>query len=483
MSKTIAQTILLLCIITGTALSQNAKVIKLRFPDAFTAADAQALNASFSGIEKGDIFQVEIDNINLNLFEVSIGKRDTTLSMQLSVPTFGSFNADNLASAVSSLTQQGTGASTTPPAKNPGQMMTADIETGLNAIQPTDVGTALARIGDYEGDLKRYASVLDTIKKEIDDNVFAYNHCLIYSFIQPPVPPAKWNGFDVDTLYKIIADQRQHLADLSTHVSRLSKVYQAYFDSLPSKLVTPAVKSADAALKKAFDAFSTTMVAAQQSVSVDSSLNYIKSIASVLNNKETTYYSLPLQFSQEQTKLDITIQPRDLSSGQTYSTELVFPVKQDHFFGVSGGFFVSFLSTYPGGSYSPKQTMQTVNAKTDTGYTIVDENISAVEFGISALVDYGWRTDCSLLPFWQIGFGPAATVMDQQVKPRLMLSTGPAWGDDHYILLNVGAVLGYNDVLSKAYTVGGFYAIQPQNLTVPKLAASVYVSLSYLFYQ
>jgi membrane-anchored protein YejM (alkaline phosphatase superfamily) len=54
-------------------------------------------------INQGNLYNVVIKNINLNLHKVTINSKDSIISKALSTPTFGSLSLDALSSAVSNI--------------------------------------------------------------------------------------------------------------------------------------------------------------------------------------------------------------------------------------------------------------------------------------------------------------------------------------------------------------------------------------------
>jgi hypothetical protein len=188
--------------------------------------------------------------------------------------------------------------------------------------------------------------------------------------------------------------------------------------------------------------------------------------------KLETYASLPLQFSKEQATVKITIAPRENTEAyQVYSTQIVFPIIQSEFWGVSSGFYGGWIHSE---AYSTKRA----STSTDSSYSIINEKPSQFEVGISAMVRRGWSL--SEAAYLQIGIGPAVSIADK-LKPRMMFGVGLAWGGKQKLVWDIGVVFGYTDKLSNAYTLHDQYKTKPDNLTVSVLQSGVYTSLSYVF--
>lgn len=77
------------------------KIIRLDFKQMEFVNDNTIQKAS--GLKKGEIYRLEIDNINLNLFNVTIGKTDSTLKSDVKFPTFELIGLDAINSVVSSI--------------------------------------------------------------------------------------------------------------------------------------------------------------------------------------------------------------------------------------------------------------------------------------------------------------------------------------------------------------------------------------------
>jgi hypothetical protein len=83
------------CSSTGTSIP---KVIAFDFADRCTAPDLSKLK-----LKPNDFYTVRIDNLNLNLYQVSVSVSDTLLSTALPFPSFAGISTDGLSGLMSSL--------------------------------------------------------------------------------------------------------------------------------------------------------------------------------------------------------------------------------------------------------------------------------------------------------------------------------------------------------------------------------------------
>jgi len=99
--------ILFVTLLLFTIFEIRAQKVSFNFKD-------KTITGSLEDLKRGDYYNVEITNINMNLYKVSINNSDTTLESGLTLPSFGSFGTDALSSLLSSLSKLGGATSVLP---------------------------------------------------------------------------------------------------------------------------------------------------------------------------------------------------------------------------------------------------------------------------------------------------------------------------------------------------------------------------------
>lgn len=62
---------------------------------------------SLESLRQGDLFRLEIENLNLNLYKVSVGKSDAAVVKPTTIPGFGSFATNELSQFLTALSPLG----------------------------------------------------------------------------------------------------------------------------------------------------------------------------------------------------------------------------------------------------------------------------------------------------------------------------------------------------------------------------------------
>ena len=198
-----------------------------------------------------------------------------------------------------------------------------------------------------------------------------------------------------------------------------------------------------------------------------------KSDESTASNR--IYYSLPLQFTKEQTFLSINITPRKkddtTSDDQSYSTRLAFPFSKK-------GYNVTGVSYYCSGLYDETYSIQ---KPTDTTSIYNREPGSTREAGISVMYKAGTK----MIGDWfggHVSIGVGASIANN-IRPRILYGLGISIGKKHMFSFDFGGISGMVDRLSSAVDLGKAYSAKqlPSPITKQILETSYFLSLGYLF--
>ena len=427
-------------------LKSQTKIITINFK-----SKALPTVINVSDIKKGDFYQIQIDNINLNLFKVSLTTTDTVLTKPLQTPTFGnlfsSFSIDDVSKLITGLVNFTTSAS--------------DSSGGLSPqikIKPLDRSAAALlkslqdRMNEEQNRLELNEITAQAIRKKFDDLKMYLLKIRYKSYLLEN----ETSGFDIDNTLIDIEAIRIPLAALMASVAENKLSYQIFSQEneeaiAKDKKLTAKDKLISDIYKKFFDDLSK----AQETVSADSVNNLLSSTAAIQNNRANTYLSLPQQFFGEQSKVELSIVQRDEKTNlQNYSTQIMFPIKFRHYVTIGLSLYCSSLK---GDAYSLQNT--------SPNYKLVEENVNEAEIGFTTLMRFGtkfWKGDFVGAHF---SIGPGVSLTDK-VRPRLLFGGGLSFGNMHMFALDFGGIAGYINRLSRAYDISSTYKDKPENVTV-----------------
>jgi hypothetical protein len=430
--------------------------------------------STLNGLKQGDTYRLRIVNINLLLYKVALGVRDTTIATALPFPTLASGSLSDLTGLTAGLTALSTTAKA--PVKVGGQEA---FVLAKKAKPLTDKQKAKQQLDAYAKKLQGNVNKLTALNEKLNAALLLYSKKLTNSYLE------------YRYLNSLPATERASVADINAAATELAAIRtelntlrgeaaadnQAYLDNTAKfqKVIADDtdLKKEDDAAKATYKQFTEDLTKIEASIAADNVQKLLKSLTDAVNNSCLQYVSLPQQFTQQNAKLRINITPRSPDySVPEYHTQLVFPIDRQFFWGISSGLFVSRLYS---AAYSAKPNTS------GTSYTLVEENPGRFEFGPSAMLRGGYVLSKGPVPLGlQLGFGPALSV-GTKVRPRLLAGGGFSFGDLHKVLLDGGVAIGYVDRLSAAYDLTTGYTTAPDNAVVSVLRANFYVGLHYLF--
>jgi hypothetical protein len=422
---------------------------------------------SLASIQQGDFFCIEIDNINLNLYNVTIGKTDSAVSKPLQVPSFTTLGITDFTKLLIS-----------PFGSTIAPMEYAELKTPTEGGNPDVDSLFRATFNSLYKDISR----LQEIKHGIDSTVFKYNKYLIKAQLED-IDTAKnfepsWTS--LVTLYRTLDSLRTLIynlnkdATINSQTYNIARIDQTFIKAIKNDSTT--YKPFDSYLIQNFGALTASTSQTIDSLSAQKTFQYMSTLAGAKNNESSIYKSLPYQFKNEQTSLNIKIQPKPTSSLlQSYETVLTLPIENRMIWGISSGFYWGYQM--PNQAYSFKH-----NA--DSTYSLIPEETASTEIGLNAMVHFGYQiARIRKIPKigLELGFGPGLSISDK-IRPRLMGSIGLTIGNRNELLIDWGAIYGYVDKLSNAFDTSSHYITQPGNPVVSSLKQGWFLSVSYLFY-
>jgi len=425
---------------------------------------------SVNDIEQGDFFQIRINGINQNLFKVSLTTIDTILSIPQLTPTFGNFDLDALSKVISGISPLSTTLNESL------QKLTKSLSSlEENVLLPASVLLANAKIVERmereEDTLSMAKQTLEQIAVEIDDLKLGIYKLRLNSYkIDNPK-----STFNFDQALKDLEKMRKDIFDLKAKITSKKNSYETFSNNNKTQISKDAdLASNDKLIKDSYQKFLIAITEGQASISADKANEFLSYIIFIENNANNTYTSLPIQFMGEQSKVKISITPRDEKYNlQSYSTQITFP--QLNTYNVVG---ISFYgSTLHDKAYSTVKTK--INDST-FNFNFQEENVSKAELGVAAILRHGkkWNDENNLGVHFSIGAGVS---ISKNIKPRVLFGGGLSFGKKHMIAADLGGMVGYVDRLSSSIDISKTYLEKPENITVSKIGMGIFLSLGYTY--
>ncbi|MEO9887874.1 MAG: hypothetical protein ABJR05_05655 [Balneola sp.] len=193
-------------------------------------------------------------------------------------------------------------------------------------------------------------------------------------------------------------------------------------------------------------------------------------------NNTMTYSTLPQRFNGTKATISVVLTPRDSSYMlNTYSTKFVIEQKKSIYFGTGLSFYVAGLSD---------QNFSTVKktSATDTTYSVVAEDKTNFEVGISSLLRAGFyhQRDHKAEFGGHFSFGPGVSI-SEKVRPRILLGLGISIGSGkHAISIDGGSIFGSEQKKSNSINDGDVFSERPEKLTVSTPKISWFGSFGYM---
>jgi hypothetical protein len=428
-------------------------------------------DSQITDIRKGDWYQVEVININTNIYRVTVDGKDTSTQAALKVPTFGDFGIEALTSAISGLNALGgiiSMKSDPVDFKNnkSSELWDGDLEKG----KPSPTANELA-MNKSIVELKAMEAELGIIKRRIDD-VKLLQEKYVLTGLQMGPHQVLIDTTQYDLLYFIneIASIRKQVAELSEKCDKKQTEYYSAIDF--TKLADQKLTAKNDTILKSFAILRVTLDKAQESIDGTKTAELLKPIIEIQNNTASSYISLPYLYHGRDAKVTVDISPYNKDAKvQIFNTIIDFPVFKKTYSGISTGFFVSPLADH---AYSVIG-----QAGVDTSFQLVNENPGNLSFGVNALINFGRRfgeSNC----FYHFAFGPGLAISNK-ISPRLFFAPGLSFGSKHMLNIDLGITMGYVSRLSNAYSMDQTYSSKPESFLVSRFGYGMFVSVGYVF--
>ena len=440
----------------------------------FDFTDKKIMSSFPVDIEEGQYFQIIIDNINQNLYKISLTKTDSVLSKRQETPAFGAFNLDALSKLVAGISPLSTSLSIA----EMGEQFVA-VQKGTAAIDnrkekkkaPSLESKIESVIKKEEGTLAQYKTDIEDLARLIDElKLKVYKKRLNSYKSDNPSDP-----IDYDDALKQIEARRAEIISLNKKIIASKSAYATTSESL--KIPTyPTFAATDKNIKELYDKFIITLTTIESSINAEKANELLSPLVLIENNKNNTFTSFPIQFMGEQTRVLLSITPRDEKFNlNTYILPMTFPTKIKKY--TSAG--ISFY----GASIYDRAYSITEKPKTDTTtvYTFEkDDEVDKSELGLAAMLRYGRKLN------YKNNFGIHGSIgagisMTNKIKPRAFFGGGVSLGKKHMLALDAGLIAGYVDKHSNTIDTEIEYKKVPSNLTVARISYGVFGSIGYLY--
>ncbi len=472
------------CLMLGTIVKAQDTVPKVQAAVSKTIiidfASKPLPTLAVENIKPGEFYQIKIDNINQNLFKVSLTSADTVLSTPQQTPTFGKVDLDMFSKIITGIGPFATSVAQTQVADGALDIdrLAAYMEYMKYAtpgdVKPIKKKEIEERMTKEDGNLSRAKLSIDQIVARIDSLKLEVYKLKLYAL--KVTNPA--TTFNFTQALQAVENVRDSISALTADLSTKKKSYEAFSSDDKNKEIIAkdsALAKADDLIKKAYDKSLTALSELQASVSADKTYELLSQLVFIENNASNTYTSLPIQLNGERSKVNLSITPRDEKYNlQSYYTQIVFPQNIKPYTVVGLSFYGSNLHDK---AYSTIKTM--INDST-ASYSFKEEDLTKAEVGVAALLRFGTKFKNSD-KFGIHGSIGAGVSLSNKIKPRVLFGGGFSYGKKHMFALDFGGILGYVDRLSSAIDLSQAYLEKPETITVSKLRVGVFASIGYVY--
>jgi hypothetical protein len=403
-------------------------------------------------IQKGDFYQVEIDNINRNLYNVAILVKDSIIKPEFnSIPTFKDLltftGFDEFASTKNLLESGG--------------------EQSVGAANAEKANTVNRQSKDTDTMKESILSEIKQLNNDVDaiSNLYlAINQSQISYFMdEVTFNNKKYSPISVE---KVMDESAKILRSVQQSIRSMENIKADGMNlnkKNPGSVTSDLINIVDSCLKKANALYSSFFTKIG---------SFTKNLLILENNGERKYLSLQRQFTSDICDLSIAIIPKDSAFHlSSYQTLFRFP-RRCLTIGLGGAFYTAFFKN---NSYS------SCFAANDSTYKLIKENPSNQELGFATLLHLIIRPYC--FPNWfalDCTFGPAISICENP-RPRVAFGCGVSFGEKQSFSINLLGITGYVDRLRNSYNTTDSYSYKPSEFTIPTLALSCGFSIGYIY--
>jgi len=459
--------------------SKSSSKNKKKRKDTTYPCDTSSDYLQFYGTEDlkaGDLYYIQIDNVNQYLYDIFLDYKDTTYSSSLNIPSFTSLDLSTLSGLVDIVS------SVTLKAE---EIMTNADSTVSEAVYKKlcyhhHQNTLLSLIGKQKlikDDLSNHKDTLNSIQAKI--NEYLINGRLLSETELPEVVFITNTQDRIKAIYSDVGKIKKTLDKFDKDKKALDKKIQECEKALLAEAkkvrqeLNPksaqnikALKESATNLQAAIDAASKSITELKSLSSANKINELVSPLINLVNNKSKTYTSLPMQMRNNRIELSIDIKPRNDTATilPKYSTKVYFPNPKRTKIGV-GAMFYGSMTTEERISFAPTDSI---------GFDGILEDEVKGEIGFSTPFTFGITRSTHLL------VGPAVSISS---TPRLrgVFGGGFSIGDLHNLTINFGAIFGNYNKISNAVQGKSTFITVPEQSTVSSFETNLFISVGYLF--
>jgi hypothetical protein len=493
---------------------------------------------SLEKLKQGEFYQLQIDKINMNLYKVSIGKKDSIVESEVTFPTFDAIGLGSINDVLSSLNNSTFSAgknnetdidvinkevvnkyvellnnthklatldnNTFQSAKNQELLIQRDSilqKLKENYTQFYQQQVVLNNKNKILNQIKLSNSTIEELAKNLKEHIEIINDSVIAQldlvaltykesiYEKPTKKESILETLQPQPIKNILVttkNERKIIIAIQNSIKSVESEYKDFIDKNKINKDFMALFEKDEDIKNKHKLLLTNIEklkteaidSAYSKISPTKIIKYVNSIIDLDNNKERSFISLPVQHNGDITKLSIYITPKKEEYGNQYQTELHFPQNKNFYVGIGTSFY---YANFKNDVYSTKATI--VNDSV-TNYQIINEKNKKGEIGITTLIHFGYRPflkkkELDILAFNLVA-GPALS-LSNTVKPRIAIGGGIAIGRKNMLSINGLYMGGYVDKKSKIYDTELTYGDKPDKITVSKLQEAFAISLGYIY--
>ena len=446
-------------VLIGIVLTISSNLLaQEKIKDIIIDFDTKEINTTdIKRIKEGEFFRLVIRNINLNIYKISINKKDTITSKPIEMPSFSSFGIDAISKTISSLEASS-------------MSMLADNKN-FNDDKIIHMSDTYRKIIDNE-----YTIIIKT-NKNLSKLLSELNLISAYVFqyqLKAFDESKKTSVFNYENTSDSILFKVNALTNLKTEIETNKNLFfntliNNNYDTLKNITTKEHIKQ----ITNEYNSLITTINIVMTEINLKETNKLLKEMI-FLSNNSTEYISLPMQLNGEQTILEYEITPRDnIHYKQSFKSSISFPKNYSYY---SIGFAFYGTKSLFDNSYS---TIGTPTSDTTSVFNIIKEDNSESEIGLSSLFRFGSKIRKSDFGI-HLNTGVGISISNN-IKPRLLFGMGFSYGKRHNFAVDFGGIAGYVNVLSNAFEENIQYSEKPENITISKLKLGMYFSIGYYY--
>lgn len=416
-------------------------------------------------LRTGDWYQIRLKNINLNAFKVDVSTADSFYTFSLKTPSFDDLPSEALSKLGSDLLSSiDISLFENVDEGNTEKFFNNNIFEGLSRSPKNPFSELLQTVLMVEQDIIQFKRLYNIKMIEVDN---LRNEAIVEGKIN-------------ENLHAFIIKETN---ELQLKLEKLNQKMQLHLLAVNDFLTQNANTVSKDPLKEEVQklkTFNTELIKSQKTLNDALSRDKISPLLLqsrfIDKNNTMTYSTLPQRFNGTKATISVVLTPRDSSYMlNTYSTKFVIEQKKSIYFGTGLSFYVAGLSD---------QNFSTVKktSATDTTYSVVAEDKTNFEVGISSLLRAGFyhQRDHKAEFGGHFSFGPGVSI-SEKVRPRILLGLGISIGSGkHAISIDGGSIFGSEQKKSNSINDGDVFSERPEKLTVSTPKISWFGSFGYM---